>query len=609
PIALVMVLIAGMAGSRPGATVTAQQNPCILIFPPPPGCSPQIPGRITVNAGGPYNGRVGQPVILRATVASPLPPGTSFQFQWSFGDGTSGFGQATSHVYTTPGTYTVTVTVFGGGQTASAGTTATVTQPTQPLQVSAGGPYTGQVNTLVQFISRVSGAAPGSTTFYRWSFGDGNFGSGANPTHVYSAPGTFGVSLQVTTTAGQSGFSSTTAQISRQAVPLVVNAGGPYAGTAGSSVTFFGTVTGAVSPQFQWTFGDGTVGSGQNVAHTYVSAGTFSVTLTVTDIATGQSAQSTTTAAIQPPAAPAPPPPPPAPQPRAFASMAYHPPTNRVVLFGGLICQGSHCTDQQDTWTWDGSTWTQQSPANAPSSRYGASIAYHPSSQRLILFGGVDCNGPDCVDSSDTWAWDGSTWTQLFPQTSPAERSDASLVYDADRSVLVLFGGQDTGGAILNDTWIWNGTNWVEQGPATSPTARFGAGMAFDVARGVTVLFGGSDSSASNLGDTWTWDGSTWTLQNPATSPTPRGLGGMVYDSSRNVTVLFGGVTNGNQALGDTWIWNGSTWSQQSPATSPSPRYGSGIAFNTTSNLTVLFSGTNGAADTWVWNGSAWQQR
>lgn len=388
---------------------------------------------------------------------------------------------------------------------------------------------------------------------------------------------------------------------------------GPFSGLVGSSITFIGSVIGAQAPQFQWSFGDGSGGSGQSTLHTYLSPGAYTVTLTVIDAATGQSATTSTIASIiaptPPPGPPPPPPPPPLPLGRSFASMAYHAPSNRVVLFGGLVCTGSRCTDQHDTWTWDGTTWTQQNPASSPTSRYGAAMKYHAASGRLVLFGGVDCSGDTCTDLPDTWTWDGSNWTQMSPSTSPPERSDAAMAYDAVRQVLVLFGGQDTGGDILSDTWIWNGSDWSQQSPDVSPQSRYNAGMTFDVARGVTVLFGGTNNSPTNFADTWTWDGTTWSEQNPTASPTPRAGHGMAYDVARNVTVLFGGASDGNNPLGDTWIWNGTTWNQATPGSNPPPRYGPGMAFDTATGTTVLFSGTNADPDTWTWDGTNWSRR
>jgi PKD repeat protein len=105
--------------------------------------APTQPGQLTVNAGGPYSGEAGQPVTFEASVGlGGRPPGTEVSVSWEFGDGATGLGQSTTHVYTTPGTYTVRVVAsVGPGQTAEATTTATITgqQPdTEPVRLVTG---------------------------------------------------------------------------------------------------------------------------------------------------------------------------------------------------------------------------------------------------------------------------------------------------------------------------------------------------------------------------------------------------------------------------------------------------------------------------------------
>ena len=53
------------------------------------------------------------------------------------------------------------------------------------------------------------------------------------------------------------------------------------------------------------------------------------------------------------------------------------------------------------TWTWDGSTWTQQHPATSPSARSGASMAYDAATGNAVMFGGRGDNG----FPSTTWTW------------------------------------------------------------------------------------------------------------------------------------------------------------------------------------------------------------
>jgi hypothetical protein len=57
----------------------------------------------------------------------------------------------------------------------------------------------------------------------------------------------------------------------------------------------------------------------------------------------------------------------------------------------------------------------------------------------------------------DTWTWNGSTWTQQAPATSPPARVGASMAYDATASDIVLFGGYGTGDIYPNDTRTWGG--------------------------------------------------------------------------------------------------------------------------------------------------------
>jgi len=176
-----------------------------------------------------------------------------------------------------------------------------------------GGPYAGVAGSTVQFDGSASSDPDGNTPLtYAWSYGDGASGSGAAPTHVYAATGTYTVTLVVTDSRGAaSNPSTTTATIgSTPNQPPVARPGGPYAGVAGSTVQFDGSASsdpdGNTPLTYAWTFGDGASGTGATPAHSYAAAGTYSVTLVVTDSRGASSAPGTTSATI----ATAPPPPP-----------------------------------------------------------------------------------------------------------------------------------------------------------------------------------------------------------------------------------------------------------------------------------------------------------
>src|SRR5206468_372595 len=98
-----------------------------------------------------------------------------------------------------------------------------------------------------------------------------------------------------------------------------------------------------------------------------------------------------------------------------------------------------------DTWTWDGSNWTQQQPILAPAPRFQAGITYDSDGQRVLLYGG-------CLSSNlglqvcrsaaaDLWSWDGTKWTPVTAIGSPGPRAGTQFAYDPVHKVAVLFSG------------------------------------------------------------------------------------------------------------------------------------------------------------------------
>jgi hypothetical protein len=75
--------------------------------------------------------------------------------------------------------------------------TATFVVPNRPPVANAGGPYTGVRGVAIVFDGSGSSDPDGDPLTYQWSFGDGTFGTGVAPSHVYAALGTFTVSLVV----------------------------------------------------------------------------------------------------------------------------------------------------------------------------------------------------------------------------------------------------------------------------------------------------------------------------------------------------------------------------------------------------------------------------
>jgi hypothetical protein len=152
----------------------------------------------------------------------------------------------------------------------------------------------------------------------------------------------------------------------------------------------------------------------------------------------------------------------------------------------------------------------------------------------VILFGG----NTGAAYKGDTWQWDGAAWTELTPPTSPPPRMQGELVYDGKRDQLVLYGGIAPDGVTkLTDTWTFDGTTWTEAMPAIRPEERSGFSVVYDRRRERTTLFGGLIASLS----LWEFDGTAWTQPESPIVPVIANGSCAAYDDARSEIVAFGG--------------------------------------------------------------------
>ena len=114
-------------------------------------------------------------------------------------------------------------------------------------------------------------------------------------------------------------------------------------------------------------------------------------------------------------------------------------------------------------------TWSRLSPATNPPARAGASMAYDPATGNMVLFGGFSSSDRALGTPGPGTARRG---VRRPRRTSPSARISASMAYDPATGDVVLFGGTAADFDPLGDTWTWNGTTWTQQSPATSPPAR-----------------------------------------------------------------------------------------------------------------------------------------
>ena len=276
------------------------------------------------------------------------------------------------------------------------------------------------------------------------------------------------------------------------------------------------------------------------------------------------------------------------------SAMVYDSVRNESILFGGAT--RTPLVRRNDTWSWNGTAWTQRTPPSSPPVRDSHAMAFDRKRGRVVMFGGYSSTSY----LSDVWEWDGTTWTQVqVVGPSPSARAHHAMAFDEARGVALLFGGEQTSGP-LNDTWEWNGLTWRQVTPTTSPPLRTRHGLAYDRVRQRVVLFGGLSPASSPLADTWEWDGVSWVQKSSATSG--RYMASLAYDSLRQRTVLYGGHDQTNYLTG-TWQWDGSSWSVVSTKTSPPPLADQGADWDSARGVLVMFGGdTTGTvtlAETW----------
>ena len=201
-----------------------------------------------------------------------------------------------AHAYGSAGTFTVKVWVNDSGG-ASVAPLSTLTVNPLPAASASPATTTTDVGVTVALIGQATGGTAPLT--YQWSFFDGSSATIQSPTHTYGQAGTFAVVLTVTDAVGAT--STSTVFVAVNGLPAATAKASTNAPNAGEMLTFTGSVVGGTGPYtYAWTFGEGGTDNTQNPTHAYTAAGTYTVTLKVTDSA-GVSSTSTLTVVAGPP--------------------------------------------------------------------------------------------------------------------------------------------------------------------------------------------------------------------------------------------------------------------------------------------------------------------
>ena len=185
-----------------GATATAAQTVNVINQPP-----------VAVLSLTPGTGVA--PVTVTASTASSSDPDGSVQSSIiNFGDGTAASGPSASHTYSTPGSYTVTATVYDNlGASATATQIVTVSANKPPVAALTVTPTSGIAPVSVTASTAGSSDPDGAIASTSINFGDGTVVGAASATHTYTIAGTYTVTATVTDNLGASSAASKTVSV------------------------------------------------------------------------------------------------------------------------------------------------------------------------------------------------------------------------------------------------------------------------------------------------------------------------------------------------------------------------------------------------------------
>ena len=303
---------------------------------------------------------------------------------------------------------------------------------------------------------------------------------------------------------------------------------------------------------------------------------------------------------------------------RFDARMVYVPVTTHTILFGGSTAVDNGGTklpyELNDTWDWNGTIWTQLFPLHVPTARYGHVMVWDSARNRIVMFGGRTGNAKS--DLNDTWIYKDGDWTQLNPPTSPTPRVLAGAVYDPLRDRVVLFGGATITAdnktvTPYHDTWEFDGTTWrqvLADGPAVDKPL-----LAWDAAR-ANILMLAVDSKIVTHQYNYDPRVPAWTEKTGTRLPPCVNEGGLVGEDTKGTVFFTGGACAGVSSLEVSEEWDGNQWNPVIGLKINVGRvYGPAMAFDLSREQTLLFGGNpviggNPRNEMWTFSAGAWNQ-
>ena len=395
--------------------------------------------------------------------------GDVLSYAWAFGDGGTSTEVSPVHGYAVAGTYSVSLTV-SDGQGGSDEFVADVT--VSPENQAPVAEFSSVASGLsVAFDGSGSSDADGDVLSYAWAFGDGGTSTEVSPVHGYAVAGTYSVSLTVSD--GQGGSDEFVADVTvspENQAPVA-----EFSSVAsGLSVAFDGSGSSDADGDvlsYAWAFGDGGTSTEVSPVHGYAVAGTYSVSLTVSDGQGGSDefvADVTVSPENQAPVA-------------EFSSVA----SGLSVAFDGSGSSDADGDVLSYAWAFgDGGTSTEVSPVHgyAVAGTYSVSLTVSDGqggSDEFVAdvtvsdepnapvagdafgrtvaagWGTADVGGAWTVNSSSTMSVDGSSAVARFPAAVSTRTAYLNSVSASDVSILtdLALNVAPDGGSITTGCW------------------------------------------------------------------------------------------------------------------------------------------------------------
>ena len=241
----------GCSSTSSGVQVNVAPNPVVLQIGAPAVCEGNATAFTQTSA-------IGQGGVITG-------------YNWDYGDGNSGSGFSSNHVYAAPGSYTAQLVVVS-----TSGCTDTLTQL-----------VTVNANPVLDSVLVTNACFPNPTNFqafvsgvnvgnYQWNFGNNASGIGSLATHTYAASGTYYYQLSVSSVEGCTTVQNGTVVVENQPTANFL----PTEGCTDQPVSIVNTSTGNITA-WDWNFTTGTSNT-QVPVYTYTQPGTYPVSLTVT---------------------------------------------------------------------------------------------------------------------------------------------------------------------------------------------------------------------------------------------------------------------------------------------------------------------------------------